>query len=549
MVGLGRPVCYQFGDWTVETQLNLIRRDDSEVHLEPKSMAVLDLLLRRHGEVVAADQLLDEVWPGQVVGTNALHRHIALLRNALNDSRLAPTYIETVTKRGYRAIAPVRVDMANGRDGLETKEVHSHAADAWRIRIAVAPFRDGLVEPGVGDFASDVVEAVVVGLTNFSDFSVIPPSALPITGITAEDKVEASFGLGAHFLLEGSVAHAGREIRITVRLTDVRGREVVWSKTFSYALEAGKAFEIHDDVKARVAAGVADSFGVISARAYARARVKPATAVAPDEAVMLAKAHEGDARRHLEARSALERVTANHPEFANAWAWLGAMYRDEYVFWINELPDPLVRAEQMARRALALDSTNQEALLVLTDVRFYQRDFAAFRETAQHAVELHPNSPDLLSVVASHLAHAGYYSEAESFAQRAVDLTPEPTLHMLGTLALCHFGLADYPAAERVVRRVWASVDRSHITGMQGYYLALMVASLARLGRVDEARACLASILESIPAYGRILGPSWYRQGASEELRSQLEADLAIAGLIVEPPAGKRRLSAAGDQR
>ncbi len=519
------------------------------VRLEPKTMAVLDLLLRRHGDVVAADELLDEVWPGQVVGTNVLHRHIAILRNALNDDRLAPAYIQTVTKCGYRAIAPVRIDVADEQDGRGMKEVDARAADDWRIRIAVAPFRDGVIEPGLGDFASDVVEAVVSGLTSFSDFSVVPPSALPVAAGTADDVVEASLSLGADFLLEGSVTHAGAEVRITVRLTDVAGREVAWSKTFSYEFERGKSFEVQDDVKARVAAGVADSFGVISARAYARARIKPATAIAPDEAVMLAKVHEGHAQRHLEARSALERATAHHPGFANAWAWLGAMYRDEYVFWINELPEPLVRAEQMARRALDLDSTNQEALLVLTDVRFYQGDFTAFRETAQHAVELHPNSSDLLSVVASHLAHAGLHSEAEPFAQRAVDLAPEPTLHMLGTLALCHFGLADYLAAERVIRRVWASVDRAHITGMQGYYLALMVASLARLGRVEEARECLDCILESIPAYGRIMGPSWHRQGASEALRAQLESGLAMAGLILESPRRERRMSAVGDQR
>ena len=161
------------------------------VRLEPKTMAVLDLLLRRHGDVVAADELLDEVWPGQVVGTNVLHRHIAILRNALNDDRLAPAYIQTVTKCGYRAIAPVRIDVDDEQDGRGMKEVDARAADDWRIRIAVAPFRDGVIEPGLGDFASDVVEAVVSGLTSFSlSLTARSSAAARIRGGTTHGKLQ-----------------------------------------------------------------------------------------------------------------------------------------------------------------------------------------------------------------------------------------------------------------------------------------------------------------------------------------------------------------------
>lgn len=194
------------------------------------------------------------------------------------------------------------------------------------------------------------------------------------------------------------------------------------------------------------------------------------------------------------------------------------------------------RAEQAAHRALELDARNQEALLVLTDVRFYQGDLDAFRSTAKRALSLNPNSPDLLSVVASHLTHGGFHDEAEPLAQRAVDLTLQPTLHMLGTLSLCHYGKGDYARAKTAMQRVWSTIDRSRISGMQAYYLTLLVAASAQLGQTEQARDTLSWILNSVPEYACIMGPSWHRQGACEALRNHLEQGLALAGLHIEKP-------------
>ena len=56
---------YRFGDWVVEPQLNLVRRDSQEVQLEPLTMNVLAHLLVHAGEVVANETLLDLYWAGR----------------------------------------------------------------------------------------------------------------------------------------------------------------------------------------------------------------------------------------------------------------------------------------------------------------------------------------------------------------------------------------------------------------------------------------------------------------------------------------------------
>src|SRR5258706_3617919 len=96
------------GEWNVDTQSNTLARDGQEAtRLEPKVVEVLVRLARRPGEVVGRDELLADVWPGVVVGDDALTQAIIKLRQALGDDARQPRYIETISKRGYRLISPV----------------------------------------------------------------------------------------------------------------------------------------------------------------------------------------------------------------------------------------------------------------------------------------------------------------------------------------------------------------------------------------------------------------------------------------------------------
>jgi tetratricopeptide (TPR) repeat protein len=90
---------------------------------------VLAELCRRPSEVVAFDALLDACWPGETHGDNPVHKVVAVLRRALQDSATTPRYIETIRKQGYRLIAPIRV--------LSEQGPRSHEG-GWRGQ---SPFR------------------------------------------------------------------------------------------------------------------------------------------------------------------------------------------------------------------------------------------------------------------------------------------------------------------------------------------------------------------------------------------------------------------------
>ena len=95
------------GEWTVEPDLNQLSAMGKAARIEPKAMAVLLCLARRAGQVAGRETLLAEAWPGVVVSDDALTQVIIKLRKALEDDPDRPSYIQTVTKRGYRLVAPV----------------------------------------------------------------------------------------------------------------------------------------------------------------------------------------------------------------------------------------------------------------------------------------------------------------------------------------------------------------------------------------------------------------------------------------------------------
>jgi len=111
---------FQFDDVRVDAANAQVWKAGRSVALEPKALRVLVFLLERPGRLVEKEELLSSVWANTFVTENALTRCIALLRKVLGDSKGEAKYIETVPTRGYRFIAPVRVETASPNGAVGT---------------------------------------------------------------------------------------------------------------------------------------------------------------------------------------------------------------------------------------------------------------------------------------------------------------------------------------------------------------------------------------------------------------------------------------------
>src|ERR1700730_7372834 len=82
--------------------------NEERVRLKPKAFAVLRYLVEHAGRLGTQDELLNALWPDTFVQPQVLKSHILDVRGALGDSAKNPRFIETLPKRGYQFIAPVR---------------------------------------------------------------------------------------------------------------------------------------------------------------------------------------------------------------------------------------------------------------------------------------------------------------------------------------------------------------------------------------------------------------------------------------------------------
>jgi len=87
-------------------------REEERILLKPKAFAILQYLVDRAGRLVTQDEILDAIWPDIHVQPEVLKRHIFDIRNVLGDDPKSPTYIETLSRRGYQFIAPVHGESA-----------------------------------------------------------------------------------------------------------------------------------------------------------------------------------------------------------------------------------------------------------------------------------------------------------------------------------------------------------------------------------------------------------------------------------------------------
>src|SRR5262245_16660594 len=100
---------YEFGSFRLETSECRLSRDGEMVPLTPKVYNILIVLLEHNGRLVEKERLMQIIWPDTYVEEGNLVANISILRKALGESQGKPQFIETVPKRGYRFIAPVKV--------------------------------------------------------------------------------------------------------------------------------------------------------------------------------------------------------------------------------------------------------------------------------------------------------------------------------------------------------------------------------------------------------------------------------------------------------
>ncbi len=451
----------QIGDWCADPATNELSRGDEITRIEPKAMEVLMLLAQRAGQVVRREELFSAVWPDVVVGDEALTQSINKLRKALGDNARAASYIETISKRGYRLIAPVRQGDAvpPARDDSvpttpsapERKRwaMTSHgwvaAVVAASVLAAVYAFRPGAfpmagVEP-IDSEAEGRPAPLTVTVLPFESSEGDGEQAYLARGISDDLRtdlsrlpglrvIRASGGArgsrtapGARYLVSGSVRREAGTLRVNIDLIDTTTREQLWSERFERPF--GDLFAVQDEIGRKLTqllpGKVADAARQRIANRYTRS-LPAYEDFLRGQALFLAR-QSGD---NEEARGAYRKALERDPNFARAYAGLAMTYAMEYRLRPAGSSSPaLGRAFELAESARLIDPDIAEVHWALGFVHAQSRRHQQAIASLQRAIELNPSSADAYALMGGIHTYIGQPAKSIPLLRTAMRLNPD----------------------------------------------------------------------------------------------------------------------------
>jgi DNA-binding winged helix-turn-helix (wHTH) protein/TolB-like protein/cytochrome c-type biogenesis protein CcmH/NrfG len=420
----------RIGEWWADPATNQLRRAGDRVRLEPKAMEVLVALTARAGEVVSREALLAEVWPGVVVGDEALTQSIIKLRRALGDNPRAPAYIETISKRGYRLIAPVGgqpAPLPTRRRGwwaaaavliaalgfglFFLKENHEppSAEVAEALTVTVLPFE------AVGPDRENDYLARGIGSDLMTDLSRLP--GLRLIGPSAGKAAEA------RYVVSGSVQRDGAGLRVNVRLSEARSGEQLWTQRFERPF--GDFFAVQGEISRSVAEHLPARIGEAERQRLAKrytASLQAYDYFLRGQALFLVRR----TRDNQEARALFGKALELDPKFARAYAALAMTYAMDYRYQTSpEASAPLRRALALAETAQQIDPGIPEVYWARGFVQTQSRRHQDALESLKKAIQLNPSYADAYAFMGGIHTYLGQPAKSIPLLRTALRLNPD----------------------------------------------------------------------------------------------------------------------------
>ncbi len=361
--------------------------------------------------------------------------------------------------------------------------------------VAVLPFRTGTSDADLDSLADGLTEDVTAGLTRFPYLQVIAHHSATAYKDRAADVREVGRALGARYVLEGSIRKRGRTVRVSAQLTDANSGTQLWSESYDREITGEDAFQILDDLTDHIVTSVADGYGVLVRSMAAPTRDRNVNELSASELVLrhYAFMQQVDSQEHAILRDGIEQALAREPNHANAWACLSNMYLLEYADGFQGKENPLERAREAAFRAVKIDPACQMGWKLLAAAHFFNRDYAAFRETAERAMSLNPRDSTTVGYIGTMMAFSGDWDRGLALMQRAMSLNRHHPGWYNNVSFHDHFRKDNYEAALQSAKKInMPEYHWMHLT---------TAAAAGMLGRHEEARAAIVALRKFDPKF------------------------------------------------
>lgn len=462
-------------------------------------MEILVLLSEHPGSVVSREEVLERVWDNRLVSDSTLSRDIAVLRRHLEDDARKPTYIQTISKRGFRLVAPVTA-----------METGNH------VRIGVLPF-ENLNHDTASDYLADgFADALTTELARLPGLRVISRQSMLQFQGSSRGISEIASELRASVLVEGSLVRIEDRIRINAQLLEGPTDQHLWADTY----EGENALTLSNlcSVARRFAHSIQ---AILAPDSVVSPTPAPHVIAAANVEYLKARYYfvkwtqEGVQKGIAHLQQALE-IDPTHGQAYAGLAWCLAILG----YWgFMPIEDAYPKAKAAALQAIALEPSS-EAHAALALVKWlYDWDISGTKAEILRALEMDPSNEH------AHFLHGLFLATMErdhdgavEEARLTLDLDPLSPVSNFSAAWVLLFAGELGQAAERARRTLALYPDSPAATTALGW-------AEMGLGRLSEGSAAFerAAALEpgaitmTYAAFG--LGRTGHREEALELLK------------------------------
>jgi len=456
---------YVFGDYELDDRLYTLRCADESLKLEPKVFEALEYLIRYRDRFVSRDELMEKLWPGQVVGEAALTQCIAKARKAVHDDGGKQRVIKTYHGRGYRFVAEV-MERGDKPPPLlrQAQDERDKAQGSMQKPFVLSPLR---LRSG---------QASILLRTGLSKHE---GSSLPI-----QLSFQMYWHVG-HLVLVGFFLFFG--VMMTLRHFSSRP-SFLDGEEYTTKEETTLEATLVEKNQRRLWLLSANS---PEASAYCLRGWDYYSRFTPEA--------------NIQARQMFERAVAADPRYATAYVGLGWTYLLEWSsFWTHD-SQSLEQALALAQKALVLDNSLPYAHTLLGTIYLQQKQHEQAIAEGERAIALDPTCADCYVTLADILTFAGRPRRAIELVEVARYLDPSSAAYYAAVAGRAYYSIGQPDQAIPALRRALIRNPNfllTHLNLVLAYSeLGFTKAAKAELskGQKLNPQLSLASLRERLP--------------------------------------------------
>ena len=374
-------------------------------------MDLLILLVERHRQLVWRADIAKRLWdPGVFVDVEmGVNTAVRKVRQALRDSRESPAFIETISGKGYRFIAPV--DAAPlGR--------HQEAIES----VAVLPFANDSADPD-GEYLSDgITETLINSLSQIWNLRVVARSTVFRYKGKDIDPQKAGNDLHVRAVVSGRLLQRGNTLIVRAELMNVATGGQLWGGQYNRKPE--DVFALQEDLSREISEKLR-----LQLTGEERQRLtKRYTEDSEAYRLYLKGRYHWNKRSPEGLQKAVEyfqQALDKDPAYSLAYAGLADTYAYLSFFNVVAPREAMPKAKTAAVKGLEIDKALAEAHVSLGYISFtYDGDWPAAGKHFEQALALNPAYTRGHTFYPFYLSSIGRSEEALEVAKGALDLDP-----------------------------------------------------------------------------------------------------------------------------